>query len=382
MLKSSEQPGVFISNIQSQVARAHIIGARPLSFIRRLRKRFLRTAHIRRRAVRYSLLALNLAILTVAIIAISHGNSGGQALASSAVSQEIAPSNAPTNPLDQLSSADIAQSVASLTNLPEATAVRNQAQTVSAELAVTPAQDSVITKPQVVTTALKSREDIQNYATQTGDTVSSVAAKFNVTSNSIKWSNNLTSDSLHAGTSLVIPPINGIVYTVKAGDTPSTLATKYSVGSDQIIAFNDAEIGGIQPGEQILIPNGQPPAAPVYSFFATYSSGGGASNGYDFGFCTWYVATQVSVPTNWGNASSWSYYAALSGWTVSSTPVVGAIAQTPYAAGGLGHVAVVDAVSPDGTQIQYRDMNGLAGWDRVGYSGWVSASTYPHYIYH
>ncbi|HUC88199.1 MAG TPA: CHAP domain-containing protein, partial [Candidatus Binatia bacterium] len=65
-----------------------------------------------------------------------------------------------------------------------------------------------------------------------------------------------------------------------------------------------------------------------------------------------------------------------------SSPQVGAIAQTPYAAGGEGHVAIVDAVSADGSQIQFRDMNGLAGWDRVGYSGWVSASTFPHYIYH
>jgi surface antigen len=110
-------------------------------------------------------------------------------------------------------------------------------------------------------------------------------------------------------------------------------------------------------------------AGPIYGY-----------NGYDYGYCTWYVATQIAVPSNWGNASSWSYYASLSGWHVSSTPTVGAIAQTPYAAGGLGHVAVVNAVSADGTQIQYRDMNGIAGWGRVGYSGWVSASRYPHYI--
>jgi surface antigen len=72
----------------------------------------------------------------------------------------------------------------------------------------------------------------------------------------------------------------------------------------------------------------------------------------------------------------------MSGWSVSSKPTVGAIAQTPYAAGGEGHVAIVDGVSADGTQIKFRDMNGLAGWGRVGYSGWVSASTFPNYITH
>jgi surface antigen len=183
----------------------------------------------------------------------------------------------------------------------------------------------------------------------------------------------------------VIPPVNGIVYTVKAGDTPQSLATKYNANAAQITAYNDAEISGLQTGEQIVIPNGQiqPAAASNFSdntpanFYPAYGS-----NGYDYGFCTWYVASQISVPNNWGNASSWAYYAALTGWTVSSTPIVGAIAQTPYAAGGEGHVAIVTAVSADGSQIQYKDMNGLAGWGRVGYSGWVSASTFPHYIYH
>jgi surface antigen len=107
-------------------------------------------------------------------------------------------------------------------------------------------------------------------------------------------------------------------------------------------------------------------------------------NGYDFGFCTWYVATQVSVPGNWGNASSWAYYARLSGWNVGSTPTVGSIAQTARAAGGEGHVAMVEGVSPDGSQIEIRDMNNYGdggGFDRVG-SGWVSASAFQNFISH
>jgi surface antigen len=88
----------------------------------------------------------------------------------------------------------------------------------------------------------------------------------------------------------------------------------------------------------------------------------------------------VAVPNNWGNANTWDNYAALSGWTVSSVPRAGAIAQSD--AGWEGHVAYVEAVSPDGTQMKYSDMNGLAGWGRVGYSDWVPANRFPHYIYH
>ena len=189
------------------------------------------------------------------------------------------------------------------------------------------------------------------------------------------WSNGITGNTVSPGTKLLIPPTTGIVYTVKAGDTLASLASKYGANIDQLIAYNDAEIAGIVTGEQILIPNGQPPAAPVYNFFATYGSG--ASNGYDFGYCTWYVATQISVPSNWGNASSWAYYASLSGWIVSSTPTVGSIAQTPYAAGGQGHVAIVKAISGD--QIYIEDMNGIAGYDRVG-RGWEPISKYQNYI--
>jgi len=61
------------------------------------------------------------------------------------------------------------------------------------------------------------------------------------------------------------------------------------------------------------------------------------------------------VPANWGNASSWAYFAHMSGWNVSSSPTIGAIAQK---GGGLGHVAIVIGVNPDGT-VTVRDMKRL-----------------------
>src|SRR6185437_7086198 len=138
----------------------------------------------------------------------------------------------------------------------------------------------------------------------------SIATKFNVTSDSIRWSNNLISSTVNPGQKLYIPPVNGIVYTVKSGDTPDSLASKYNANKEQIIEYNDAEISGLTPGERIIIPNGQV-STTVYSVASTSSAfawGTGpvyGYNGYDFGWCTWYVASQISVPSNWGNASSW-----------------------------------------------------------------------------
>jgi surface antigen len=293
---------------------------------------------------------------------------------------------ATANPLDQVSSADIAQTVAQLNGLPETTAITNQAQSQAADIAIAASNNDVVSEPQVVDTALKSRADIQEYTTVAGDTISSLATKFGVTSNSILWSNGLATNTVPVGTKLTIPPVNGIVYIVKAGDTPQSLAVKYNANADQIIAYNDAEISGLQAGEQIIIPNATElnTAAAISGSSAGSSSfpwGSGpiyGSNGYDYGYCTWYVATQVPVPANWGNASSWAYYAGLSGWNVSKTPAVGSIAQTAAAAGGEGHVAVVTGVNPDGS-IQIKDMNGLAGWGRVG-TGTVPASEFQNFI--
>lgn len=309
-----------------------------------------------------------------------------------ALSSASAASSDAANPLDQLSSADIAQTVAQVNNLPETTAVANQAQSQAADIAMASTDNDVISKPQVVATAFKSKADIQQYVTQPGDTVSSLAAKFGVTSDSIRWSNSLSAaDVLTPGTTLIIPPVNGVVYTVKPGDTAASLAVQFGASEDQITAYNDAEVSGLTPGEQIIIPNAAHNNAGATAASVASSSGvaSGANflwgsgpvygyNGYDYGYCTWYVATQVPVPANWGNASTWAYYAAMSGWSVSTAPTVGAIAQTANAAGGEGHVAIVTGVNSDGT-INIRDMNGLAGWGRVGY-GTVSASHFQHFI--
>jgi surface antigen len=289
------------------------------------------------------------------------------------------------NPLDQLSSSDIAVHLAQMASLPESTAVVNQADTITGQMAISSADTNVAAKPQIIGTAAKSNRDIQKYVTVNGDTLASVAAKFGVTSDSIRWSNELTSRDFPINRELFIPPVNGVVYLVKAGDTADKLARDYSANKDTIVSFNDAEVSGLIVGQRIVIPDGTK-ATTAYN---VASSRGGLAwgstaiygfNGYDYGWCTWYVASKISVPTNWGNANNWNEGARASGWTVSTTPRPGAIAQSD--ARGWGHVGLVEAVSADGTMIKYSDMNGLAGWGRVGYSDWVPAlSKYQRFIY-
>lgn len=296
-------------------------------------------------------------------------------------------SQATDNPLDQLSSAEIAAQVALMTGMTEGTAIKNQADSEVALLSLVPNDSTIIAKPQIVSTAQKSKKDIKTYKAQNGETISSIAAKFGVTSDSIRWSNSISGDKVRANTDLVIPPANGVVYKVKSGDTPDSVASKFRINKDLFILVNDAESGALTVNEYVWVPGGIQPAVST----ATRSYGGAdfawgsaaiyGRNGYDYGYCTWYVATRLSMPANWGNANTWDNYAYRTpGWIVSDKPKVGAIAQTD--AGGLGHVGYVEAVSPDGSMIIYTDMNGLAGWGRVGKSGWVPAlSKYQRFIY-
>lgn len=339
----------------------------PKTYRRVLRRTYKKS---RKRVIRYGLLTANIAILVLVIGFVVESPSSGESVTQNSVVNNS--STAPSSPLDTVSSADIAVHAARLVNLFEAPSVTEQADSVNAQLSFAPADEQVIAKPQVVATALKSKEDIQTYVVQAGESVGAIAAKFGVTSESIRWSNGLSSNTILGGKTLVIPPVNGIVHTVVAGDTPDSLARKFSANKDAIIAFNDAEVNGLVIGERIIIPEGRlATATPTFNFY-----GGG---NYAYGFCTYYAASRAHNPGNWGNANTWDDAARASGWIVSSRPVAGAIAQTD--GGWAGHVGIVEEVSADGSQMRYSDMNGLAGWSRVGYSDWVSVSNFPRYIY-
>ncbi|HTE22628.1 MAG TPA: CHAP domain-containing protein [Candidatus Limnocylindria bacterium] len=327
-------------------------------------------------------MAANAALLLAVIGFVLRTPNTSQAIKQSALTSDVVAAS----PLDQLSSSDIAVHLALMASLPESTAVVNQADTISGQLATSSADSRVVAKPQIISTASKSYKDIQVYVTKRGDTLAKVAARFGVTSDSIRWSNNIESNELPSRRELYIPPVNGIVYLVKAGDTSAKLARTYSANKAAIDAFNDAEVSGLVVGRRIVIPDGTKASAVLN--VATFGGGGvawgGAAiyghNGYDYGWCTWYAANKIEVPANWGNANTWDNYAPSSGWTVSGAPRPGAVAQTD--AGGWGHVGVVEAVSEDGTMIKYSDMNGLAGWGATGYSGWEPAhNKFQKFIY-
>lgn len=342
------------------------------------RKRLLRS---KKRIIRYSLLFANVAILITVVAFVAKSPSGSGAIRQSNIASN---SSGVSNPLDQVSSADIAVHVARLTNMYQATSVVNNADTVNAEATLASSSgDTIIAKPQVVSTSLKSIKDLQKYTTASGDNVTSLAERFGITSDSIKWSNNLTSNNIPAGRELWIPPVNGIVHTVASGDTPDNLASKFRANKDAIIAFNDAEISGLKVGQQIVIPDGTKVTASVAVNTRSFAFGSSAVygyNGYDFGWCTWWAAKRRAdigkpVPTNLGNACTWASRAVLAGISVGDTPASGAVIMTRSRC--AGHVGFVETVNGDGS-IWVSDMNSrgqvsptnsapAGGWNRVSW---------------
>jgi len=242
--------------------------------------------------------------------------------------------------------------------------------------------------------ALKARADIEtsvvsapdgtNFAgtirwllRDAGETLSTIAAKYGVTVAQIRWSNtNLYSnDSVATGDQIVIPPIPGVVVTIKASDTVDALATKYQVDPQTIIDFNRLRSSDLVTGTDIVIPNGVggafPPPPALWQLLQQHSAGSGSgylvkvlgcclgpytNNGFPAGWCTYYVATKRQVTWR-GDAGYWYQNASAQGYAVGPTPKVGAIMVTWES--WAGHVAYVEAVNPDGSWM-VTEMNWVA----------------------
>lgn len=103
------------------------------------------------------------------------------------------------------------------------------------------------------------------YVVHKGDTLAQVAKMFDVSVDTIVWANELDRKaSLRAGQTLVILPIDGVLYTVKKGDTLRSIAKKYKGDIDEIIAYNDlGEDTVLAIGDTLIIPNGEQATSPA-----------------------------------------------------------------------------------------------------------------------
>lgn len=228
---------------------------------------------------------------------------------------------------------------------------------------------------------------VKVYTVADGDTLGSIAAKHDITVNTILWANDVSDpDEIKPGDQIFILPVAGLSHVVKSGESLDDIAKEYEADKERIIAFNNLPANGeIKSGDSIIIPDGrkkeeEAPAADTdgglerrqyatstggtaadISETITISGGkAGAGHRFPYGYCTWYVSQKRYVPWG-GNAGTWLYNAKAMGYRTGKKPVPGSIVVTTENA-YYGHVAYVEKVS--GNTITVSEMN-YAGWGKT-----------------
>jgi len=233
------------------------------------------------------------------------------------------------------------------------------------------------------------RSSIISYTVAEGDTISEIADKFNVSTNTILWENNLGArDFIKPGQTLQILPVTGLTYTIKRGDTLPAIAARYRAKDEDIAEVNKlADASGLKIGAKIIIPDGIPPAAPSQAIARTPSR---ASIGDIFK-----PAAPATGRFNWPTISRRiSQY--FRGWRHTGLDIPAPTGQPVYAAesgvvitsgwssGGYGYYIIID--HGDGVQTLYGHNSHLSveRGDRVtkgqviGSVGSTGRSTGPH----
>ncbi len=301
--------------------------------------------------------------------------------------------------VDQLVATNIAANIAERANLPIAPNVANLSVSLSVRSELSQSDSSsTISKPQIIQPTAGSRE-IKSYTAKAGDTAEGVSSLFGISATTLKWANNISSDAIEANRALIIPPVDGVIYVVKQGDTVDSIASKYQADKNRVVSFNDLELAGVSAGMKIILPGAVLPETERPGYVAprpTYTGGGGsysvissatarasAGNRYAFGNCTWYAyerRVQLGLPVGsfWGNGAEWDNSARAAGLSVNRTPEPGAIQVME---GGAGHVAIVEEVYSDGS-IRLSEMNYAGNFNRVTTrtmsAGSASAYNYIH----
>lgn len=106
---------------------------------------------------------------------------------------------------------------------------------------------------------------------------------------------------------------------------------------------------------------------------------------YAWGNCTWWVSIRRSqvglpIPNNWGNAATWAEAAKAAGYLVDHSPAQYAIMQTANVDNGLGHVAFIESLNPNGS-FNISEMNVL-GLDIVDYKTMPAAAVNDYLFIH
>jgi murein DD-endopeptidase MepM/ murein hydrolase activator NlpD len=235
----------------------------------------------------------------------------------------------------------------------------------------------------------KVRDKVITYMVEKGDTLSTIAKKFDISVDTIKWANDLSGDTVTTGDTLKILPVTGVLHKVSKGDTVKSIADKYNTNAQKIVdfPFNDfanPETFSLTAGQMVIVPDGEiaAPSAPRSSpqVYVAQAPVGKVSSG---GF-TWPIHGGISQFASW-------YHMALDITDPFGTPIYAAQDATVTRVsvgtydGGYGNNVWIDNGS--GLASHYchmRDVNVsvgqqvYAGKTIIGWIGLSGRTTGPH----
>lgn len=112
--------------------------------------------------------------------------------------------------------------------------------------------------------AVKTRSGVTEHVVESGENIGSIARLYGLQTTTLLQANNLNARSLiRPGQKLSIPPIDGLIYTVKKGDTLAKISSTYKSDMDKILEFNGlASAGSLSIGQKLVLPDGKLPPPP------------------------------------------------------------------------------------------------------------------------
>jgi murein DD-endopeptidase MepM/ murein hydrolase activator NlpD len=219
-----------------------------------------------------------------------------------------------------------------------------------------------------------ARSMLFTYVVQSGDTLTKIAQKFGLVTATVYWANRSkipNPNAISPGTTLVIPPMDGLMIVTTARDTLASLATKYQVSAQAIVDANNLPTEKLTAGQVLLIPGASGGPVP--------RSGTTTVRGW-----IWPVAEP-----NYVSQYFWSGHHALDIAASTGTPVYAAVSGTVVLAGwrsqsGGGNVIWVMVNSK-----LYVTYNHLSRWyvragqrvvagQKIGAVGMSGNATGPH----
>lgn len=234
----------------------------------------------------------------------------------------------------------------------------------------------------------KARDKSLPYTVQSGDTVSTIAEKFGVSEDTIRWENNLASkNSIKVGQVLQILPVTGVAHKVQKGDTVYSIAKKYDANAQAIVefpynTFTNDETFELAIGQTVIVPDGVKKAEILWSPQANVRQlTPNAGTVVASGIFVWPTGGMITQRFSW-------YHPGIDIANSSAPDVLAADAGTVsvpgYMPGGYGNYVVIN--HGNGYQTLYGHMqviyvkNGqtVQRGDRIGKMGSTGRSTGIH----